>query len=113
MKNRKRNIKIELYVTEYEKKLIYQKMKELPTTNFSSYARKMLIDGKIISINSSSELKQLIYEINKIGVNINQLTKVANETKNVNKSMIQNIVIMQEELQKIVMEKVERLFGNN
>lgn len=113
MKNRKRNIKIELYVTEYEKKLIYQKMKELPTTNFSSYARKMLIDGKIISINSSSELKQLIYEINKIGVNINQLTKVANETKNVNKSMIQDIAIMQEELQKIVMEKVECLFGNN
>ena len=113
MKNRKRNVKIELYVTEYEKELIYQKMAELPTTNFSSYARKMLIDGKIISLNSCSELKQLIYEINKIGVNINQLTKVANETKNINKSMIQDIVIMQEEIQKIIMEKVECLFGNN
>lgn len=113
MKNRKRNIKIELYVTEYEKRLIYQKMKELPTTNFSSYARKMLIDGEIISLNSSSELKQLVYEINKIGVNINQLTKLANETKNINKSMLQDIVVMQEELQKIIIEKVEILFGNN
>ena len=113
MKNRKRNIKIELYVTEYEKELIHQKMKELPTTNFSSYARKMLIDGEIISLNSSSELKQLIYEINKIGVNINQLTKLANETKNINKSMLQDIVVMQEGLQKIIIEKVEILFGNN
>ncbi len=113
MKNRKRKILLRVFVTEKERSAIYEKMKEVPTTNFSSYARKMLIDRKIFSLNSSSELKQLIYEINKIGVNINQLTKVANETRNINKSMIQEIATMQEELQKIVMEKVESLFGNN
>lgn len=112
-KNRKRNIKMEVYVTEYEKNLIHKKMQEIPTTNFSNYARKMLIDGQIFSLNSSGELKQLIYEINKIGVNINQLTKRANETKNINKSVMQDIVINQEELQKIVMEKVGIIFGNN
>lgn len=112
MKNRERNKLLIFYVTEEEKNLIYKKMEQVPTVNFSNYARKMLIDGKIFSLNSSDELRQLIYEINKIGVNINQLTKIANETKNINKSMIQDIVIMQEELQKIIMKKVELLFGN-
>lgn len=113
MKNRKRKILLRVFVTEEERDLIYKKMKQVPTVNFSNYARKMLIDGDIFSLNSSTELKELIYEINKIGVNINQLTKVANETKNINKSMMQDIVIMQEELQKIVIEKVELLFGYN
>lgn len=112
MKNRERNKLLIFYVTEEEKNLIYKKMEQVPTVNFSNYARKMLIDGKIFSLNSSGELKQLIYEINKIGVNINQLTKIANESKNINKSMIQDIVIMQEEIQKIIMEKVEYIFGN-
>lgn len=112
MKNRERNKLLIFYVTEEEKNLIYKKMEQVPTVNFSNYARKMLIDGKIFSLNSSDELRQLIYEINKIGVNINQLTKIANETKNINKCMIQDIVIMQEELQKIIMKKVELLFGN-
>ena len=48
------------------------------TKNFGAYARKMLIDGYIIVVDYT-EQKKLAAEINKIGVNINQIAKKYNE----------------------------------
>ncbi len=45
MENRKRNVQIIIRVTEEERALIEEKMKQIPTLNLSAYARKMLIDG--------------------------------------------------------------------
>ena len=41
-----------LAVTEYEKELIERKMQQLGTKNFGAYARKMLIDGYIIKVDT-------------------------------------------------------------
>ena len=112
-KNRTRAIKLEVYVSEEEYNNIQIKMKQFGTTNFSQYARKMLIDGYVISIKNTKELFQLVYEINKIGVNINQLTKLANENRAISKSVINNIATTQEELQNLIVEKVGNIFGNN
>ena len=112
-KNRTRAIKLEVYVSEEEENNIQIKMKQSGITNFSQYARKMLIDGYVISIKNNKELFQLVYEINKIGVNINQLTKLANENRAISKSVINNIVTTQEELQNLIVEKVGNIFGNN
>ena len=79
MPNRKRPIIMRLAVTEDEKKLIEEKMKILGTHNFGAYARKMLIDGYIIKVDYS-EQRKLAAEVNKIGVNINQICKRINET---------------------------------
>lgn len=79
MPNRKRPIIMRLAVTEEEKKLIEEKMKILGTRNFGAYARKMLIDGYIIKVDYS-EQRKLVAEVNKIGVNINQVCKRINET---------------------------------
>ena len=48
MANRKRNIQIKFYVTEDEKRLIDEKMSQLPTRRYGAYLRKMAIDGYII-----------------------------------------------------------------
>ena len=48
MENRKRNVQIIVRVTEEERALIEEKMKQIPTINLSAYARKILIDGYII-----------------------------------------------------------------
>ena len=48
MENRKRNVQIIVRVTEDERTLIEEKMKQIPTMNLSAYSRKMLIDGYII-----------------------------------------------------------------
>ena len=112
-KNRERQKQLKLYVSEEEYNSIQIKMKQFGTTNFSQYARKMLIDGYVISIKNSKDLFQLVYEINKIGVNINQLTKLANENRAISKSVINNIAKTQEELQNLIVEKVGVIFGNN
>ena len=77
MAERKRAIQLKLWVDENEKELIEEKMKILGTRNFGAYARKMLIDGYIIKVDYS-EQRKLAAEVNKIGVNINQICKRIN-----------------------------------
>lgn len=45
MANRKRNIQMKFYVTEDEKRLIDEKMAQLPIRRYGAYMRKMAIDG--------------------------------------------------------------------
>ena len=53
MENRKRNIQMKFYVTEEEKRLIDEKMKQLPIKQYGAYFRKMAIDGYILVIDRS------------------------------------------------------------
>lgn len=54
-------------------------MRQIPTLNLSAYARKMLIDGYIITLDLQ-EVKGHTAQLQKIGVNINQIAKRINET---------------------------------
>ena len=74
MENRKRNIQIKFRVTEEERTLIEEKMKQVPTSNMEAYLRKMAIDGYIIQIDHS-DIKKMTAELQKIGVNINQIAR--------------------------------------
>ena len=77
MANRTRNIVLRVPVTEEERALIQQKMAQLHTKNFSAYARKLLIDGYIINVDHS-DIKAQTAELQKIGVNVNQIAKRLN-----------------------------------
>ena len=79
MENRKRNIQIKFRVTEEEKKLIEQKMAQLPTKYIGTYMRKMAIDGFII-YTDLSEFKEFQKELQVIGRNVNQIAKRINYT---------------------------------
>ena len=84
-KQRKRNCLLKFYVSEDEKAFILKKMNAAKIKNLSAYLRKAAIDGKI-EIHDYSELKNLNYNMHKIGVNINQIAKRINETKSVYQS---------------------------
>ena len=62
MENRKRNIQMKFYVTEEEKRLIDEKMKQLPIKQYGAYFRKMAIDGYILVIDRS-DTKAYIREL--------------------------------------------------
>ena len=79
MKNRKRNVQIIVRVTEDERALIEEKMKQIPTMNLSAYSRKMLIDGYIIVLDLQ-EVKTHTAQLQKIGVNVNQIARRINGT---------------------------------
>ena len=62
MENRKRNIQMKFYVTEEEKRLIDEKMKQLPIKQYGAYFRKMAIDGYILVVDRS-DTKAYIREL--------------------------------------------------
>lgn len=74
MANRTRNIVLRVPVTPEERALIQQKMAQLHTKNFSAYARKMLIDGYIVHMDTS-DIRAQTAELQKIGVNVNQIAR--------------------------------------
>ena len=100
MENRKRNVQIIIRVTEEERALIEEKMQQIPTLNLSAYARKMLIDGYIITLDLQ-EIKGHTAQLQKIGVNVNQIAKRINETGQIYADDMDEI--------KHVMEEVWRL----
>ena len=77
MTNRTRKIVLRVPVTPEERELIRQKMALLHTRNFSAYARKMLIDGYVVHIDTT-DIRAQTAELQKIGVNVNQITRRLN-----------------------------------
>ena len=86
----KRTIQVKFYVTEEERKLIEEKMKLVPTSNMAAYLRKIAIDGYIIQVDHT-DIKAMTAEIQKIGVNVNQIARRVNATGNTYKEDIDEI----------------------
>ena len=68
---------MKFYVTEEEKRLIDEKMKQLPIKQYGAYFRKMAIDGYILVVDRS-DTKAYIRELQAVSRNINQIAKRAN-----------------------------------
>ena len=90
MNGRKRTVQVKFYVTEEERKLIEEKMKLVPTSNMAAYLRKIAIDGYIIQVDHT-DIKAMTAEIQKIGVNVNQIARRVNATGNAYKEDIDEI----------------------
>lgn len=110
--NRKRKIQKKIYVDENESELIKRKMEKANKENFGAFAREILLTGEINLINFD-EIKKLRYELNRIGNNINQIVKRANEDGKVEKSQLVEILKFQnqleEEINKLLNEKIKRV----
>ena len=83
MDGRKRTVQIKFRVTEAERDLILEKMKLIPTRNMAAYLRKIAIDGYILQVDHT--------DIQKIGVNVNQIAKRVNSTGSVYQEDIEEI----------------------
>ena len=83
-------IQMKFYVTEEEKRLIDEKMKQLPIKQYGAYFRKMAIDGYILVVDRS-DTKAYIRELQAVSRNINQIAKRANATGTVYRQDIEDI----------------------
>ena len=90
MSGRKRTVQSKFYVIEEERDLIAEKMKLIPTRNMAAYLRKIAIDDYIIQVDHA-DIKAMTAEIQKIGVNINQIAKRVNATGSVYQEDIEEI----------------------
>ncbi len=98
---RERSKQIMFFVNEEEYEAIQQRVK-MTRLNRSDYLRTMALKG-IIYQEDLESIRQLAYEINKIGVNINQIAKLANEKGTVYKWDLNDI--------RKKLDQIYRLFG--
>lgn len=86
----KRTVQLKFRVTEAERDMIFEKMCQLRTNNLAAYLRKVAIDGYVIAVDNS-DIKAMTAEIQKIGVNINQIARRVNTTGRIYEQDIEEI----------------------
>ncbi|WP_313523773.1 MobC family plasmid mobilization relaxosome protein [Anaerotignum sp.] len=97
MANRKRNKPVFFRVDEEEYDLIKQKMQLIGLNDMGTYLRRMAIYGYMVEVDMEP-LNRLTVELSRIGNNLNQLTKRANETGNI---YMDDIEVLGEDVKKI------------
>ena len=100
-------IQKKIRLTEEEARFISTKVAESGMTNFNAFARIMLIMGEVKILNFE-ELKELRKEINRIGVNINQVAQKVDEDDQASLHELSQIL----ELQKYLKDTVNQLSKN-
>ncbi len=78
----KREVSINVRMTESELALVKERMAEFGTTNMSAFIRKMAIDGYIVKMDLP-ELKEMTRLLSSFSNNLNQITKRVNATGNI------------------------------
>lgn len=104
-KKRKRNNSILLRLSDGELDLLHQKMNEAGIRNREAYIRKMILDGYIIKQDFTA-VKAVVFELNKIGINLNQMTKIANTYGEVYLSEIKTVKKNIEKIWQLLSSKV-------
>jgi hypothetical protein len=94
---RVRTVQVKFRVTEAERELIVEKMRLLHTDNMAAYLRKMAIDGYII-VTDFAAVKEMTAQIQKVGVNVNQIAHRVNATGTVYAADIEMIKEAQAEI---------------
>lgn len=90
MAQRNRNRRIEICVSEEEYNIISQKMALTHAKSMRAYLTRMAIHGYMVEVDLS-QLDRLTTELSRIGNNLNQLSRRANETKSIYGNDIQAI----------------------
>ncbi len=103
---RKRPVQKLIRLTEEENRFISTKIAESGMTNFNTFARIMLIMGEVKILNFE-ELKELRKEINRIGVNINQVAKKVNEDNQASLTELSQILELQKHLKDTVSQFIQ------
>ena len=104
---RKRMIQKKIRLTEEEARFISTKVAESGMTNFNAFARIMLIMGEVKILNFE-ELKELRKEINRIGVNINQVAKKVNEDGQASLNELSQILELQKHLKDTISQFIQK-----
>lgn len=104
---RKRMIQKKIRLTEEEARFISTKVAESGMPNFNTFARILLIMGEV-NILKFEELKELRKEINRIGVNINQVAKKVNEDNQASLNELSQILELQKHLKDTVSQFIQK-----
>ena len=102
---RKRSIRKEVYFTPDEYRQLQTAMSQMQTPTFQYYAKNQLIQGRVVQIDFS-ELKDLRVAINRVGGNINQIAKHANENQTISSEELLQVLDCLSEIKEMVSAKL-------
>ena len=105
--NRVRTKQKKVRLTEEENELLKRRIDNSPYDNFQNYARHMLLAGEIHYVDYS-ELKELKWEINKIGNNINQIVKLAHQFEEISQEDIEELLEIIQQVEILVTNKLKK-----
>lgn len=88
-------------MTEKEKIYIDSKVASSRVKKFQHFALMMLIQGEV-SFTDYTELRQLVYEVKKIGTNINQVVRLANQFDDISETDIKDLTESLKKLTELV-----------
>lgn len=91
---------VHIRLTDEEYALIQEKMRLANMENMSAYIRKMAIDGYVLKL-ELPELKEMVAQLGKMGGNINQIARRANENGRIYQADLEDIQKQQAEILKI------------
>lgn len=105
-KQRRRNIQKIIRLNPDEERQIKKRMEKAGVKTFQNYARKMLLLGSVVTIDFS-ELIGVKQEINRIGVNINQIAKYVNVSEEVTQEELQALKNSLAEINDLITSKLK------
>jgi site-specific DNA-cytosine methylase len=105
---RNRDERITFRFSSEEKNLLKEKA-ATARMNMNEYMLALAKDKKIIVIEN---VPNLVLEITRIGVNINQVAAVANSKKTVNQHQVENLCMSLNEVKKILKTILREIYGN-
>ncbi len=87
---RLRDKQLKIWVTDYEYKLIKERMKKSGSSSLREFVVDAATNGFLINVDYS-DIKALAYEINRIGNNVNQIAHRINSENIVYKAEIKEV----------------------
>lgn len=103
--NRRREVQINFRVTSTEKLMIKERIAKSGCHDDGDYLRRMALDGYIFSLDNS-DLKQLVFEVNKIGTNINQIAHKVNTINEVYQTDIDEVKEQMEQIWRLLRRSI-------
>lgn len=104
MKNRKRKKQIHIFLSEDELNIVDENSKYSGITR-SEYIRSLIKNGVVIHYEMQG-IKDIMYELNKIGTNINQVARKVNENDIATYNEIQELKLQVEKMSELIMNKI-------
>ena len=101
-----KNKTISFRLTPSEKEKLNELIEQHKVKNISDFIRQVVLTGKFKTTKQAQNYERLLYEINKIGNNINQIAKLCNINKNVDIKVLEQLAKIEEELS-ILLEECE------
>ena len=100
----KRNKTISFRLTLSEKEKLDNLVKEYQVKNVSDFIRQVILTGKYKTTQAQQNYERLLYEINRIGNNINQIARLCNTRGEVDIQVLEELARIEEMLDMLLEE---------